>query len=83
MAGRCCCGRQEAQRSCGSVAINVRTGTEAEALAKANGLPTLYDAAGPLDRRAGGFDLGRKPERASAGRESVRCPSAAGRSSCA
>ncbi len=40
------------QRSCASVAINVRVGTEAEAVAKANGLPTLYDAtgdaAGPL-----------------------------------
>jgi molybdenum cofactor guanylyltransferase len=40
------------QRSCASVAINVRVGTEADAVAKANGLPTLYDAtgdaAGPL-----------------------------------
>ena len=43
---------QRLQRSCGSVAINVRSGTEAEALARAKGLPTLYDAAddaaGPL-----------------------------------
>jgi molybdopterin-guanine dinucleotide biosynthesis protein A len=31
---------------CGSVAINVRKGTEAEAVAQAQGLPTLYDEAG-------------------------------------
>jgi molybdopterin-guanine dinucleotide biosynthesis protein A len=31
---------------CGSVAINVRRGTEAEAAARAEGLPTLYDEAG-------------------------------------
>lgn len=31
---------------CASVAINVRPGTEAEAVAKALGLPTVYDAAG-------------------------------------
>lgn len=39
-------------RSCSSVAINARPGTEAEALARAEGLPVLYDApgdaAGPL-----------------------------------
>jgi len=31
---------------CESVAVNVRQGTEAEAVSKALGLPTLYDAAG-------------------------------------
>ena len=31
---------------CGSVAINVRKGTQAEAVALARGLPTLYDEAG-------------------------------------
>jgi molybdopterin-guanine dinucleotide biosynthesis protein A len=34
------------QASCSNVAINVRPDSEAEALAKATGLPTLYDAAG-------------------------------------
>ena len=34
------------QASCAHVAINVRPETEAEALAKAAGLPILYDAAG-------------------------------------
>ena len=33
-------------RVCGSVAINVRKGTQAEAVAQARGLPTLYDEAG-------------------------------------
>ena len=32
--------------SCAHVAVNVRPGTEAEALATAHGLPRLYDAAG-------------------------------------
>ena len=31
---------------CGSVAINVRKGSQAEAVAQARGLPTLYDEAG-------------------------------------
>jgi molybdenum cofactor guanylyltransferase len=43
---------QRLKRSCENVAINVRPDTEAEALAKAEGLPTVYDApgdaAGPL-----------------------------------
>ena len=50
-------------RVCAIVAINVRPGTEAEAVAKAAGLPTLYDApgdaSGPARRREGRFDLGR------------------------
>jgi molybdopterin-guanine dinucleotide biosynthesis protein A len=37
---------QRLRTVCAHVAINVRAGTEAEALAKARGLPTLYDAAG-------------------------------------
>ena len=40
------------QRSCPAVAVNARPGTEAEALAQAEGLPVLHDApgdpAGPL-----------------------------------
>lgn len=40
------------QRSCAAVAVNARMGTEAEALARAEGLPVLHDApgdpAGPL-----------------------------------
>ena len=40
------------QGSCSTVAVNARPGTEAEALARAEGLPVLYDApgdaAGPL-----------------------------------
>jgi molybdopterin-guanine dinucleotide biosynthesis protein A len=40
------------QRTCAKVAANVRTGTEAEGLARAEGLPLLYDlpgdALGPL-----------------------------------
>jgi molybdopterin-guanine dinucleotide biosynthesis protein A len=40
------------QASCGAVAVNARRGTEAEAIARAEGLPVLYDAqgdaAGPL-----------------------------------
>ena len=43
---------QRLESVCLDVAINVRTGTEAESVAKALGLPTLYDtpgdAAGPL-----------------------------------
>jgi molybdopterin-guanine dinucleotide biosynthesis protein A len=43
---------QRLESVCLNVAINVRTGTEAESVAKALGLPTLYDepgdAAGPL-----------------------------------
>jgi molybdopterin-guanine dinucleotide biosynthesis protein A len=43
---------QRLRRSCSSVAVSVRRNTEAEALAEANGLATLYDApqdaAGPL-----------------------------------
>jgi molybdopterin-guanine dinucleotide biosynthesis protein A len=43
---------QRLRTVCGRVAINVRTGTEAETVAKALGLPTLYDepgdALGPL-----------------------------------
>jgi molybdenum cofactor guanylyltransferase len=33
-------------RSCAAVAVNTRAGTQAEALAQAEGLPILYDAAG-------------------------------------
>jgi molybdopterin-guanine dinucleotide biosynthesis protein A len=40
------------QRTCSTVAANVRSGTQAEAIARANGLPVLYDmpgdALGPL-----------------------------------
>ncbi len=40
------------QKSCIAVAVNTRSGTEAQALARAEGLPILYDAqgdaAGPL-----------------------------------
>jgi molybdopterin-guanine dinucleotide biosynthesis protein A len=40
------------QKSCSAVAVNARLGTEAEALARAEGLPVLHDApgdpAGPL-----------------------------------
>jgi molybdopterin-guanine dinucleotide biosynthesis protein A len=43
---------QRLKSVCAEVAINVRSGTEAESVAKALGLPTLYDApgdaAGPL-----------------------------------
>jgi molybdopterin-guanine dinucleotide biosynthesis protein A len=34
------------QGSCAAVAVNARPGTEAEALARAEGLPVLYDASG-------------------------------------
>ena len=74
---------QRLQRSCASVAINVRAGTEAEAVAKANGLPTLYDAAGdaagPLAGVRAGLIWAAKIGARSAGRESVRRPSVAGR----
>ena len=43
---------QRLRSVCAAVAINVRRGTEAESVARALGLPTLYDeagdAAGPL-----------------------------------
>lgn len=43
---------QRLQRSCAAVAVNTRPGTQAEALARAAGLPVLHDApgdaAGPL-----------------------------------
>ena len=49
---------------CTNVAINVRPGTEAEAVAQTHGMPTLYDApgdaVGPARRREGRFDLGRR-----------------------
>jgi molybdopterin-guanine dinucleotide biosynthesis protein A len=43
---------------CPSVAINVRPGTEAEAVAKTNGLPTLYDAAGDAAGPLAGVSVG-------------------------
>jgi molybdopterin-guanine dinucleotide biosynthesis protein A len=43
---------------CASIAINVRPGTEAEAVAKANGLPTLYDAAGDAAGPLAGVRVG-------------------------
>jgi molybdenum cofactor guanylyltransferase len=46
------------QTSCASVAINVRPDTEAEALAKASGLPTLYDAAGDASGPLAGVKSG-------------------------
>jgi molybdopterin-guanine dinucleotide biosynthesis protein A len=46
------------QASCGAVAVNVRPGTEAEALARANGLPALYDAPGDADGPLAGVRAG-------------------------
>jgi molybdopterin-guanine dinucleotide biosynthesis protein A len=46
------------QASCGAVAVNVRPGTEAEVLAKANGLPALYDAPGDADGPLAGVRAG-------------------------
>jgi len=43
---------------CGNVAINVRPGTEAEAVAKSLGLPTLYDAAGDAEGPLAGVKVG-------------------------
>ena len=42
------------QRTCAAVAVNARPGTQTEALARANGLPLLYDQEGdPLGPLAG------------------------------
>ena len=43
---------------CGSVAINVRPGTEAEAAAKSLGLPTLYDTPGDAEGPLAGVKVG-------------------------
>jgi molybdopterin-guanine dinucleotide biosynthesis protein A len=43
---------------CGSVAINVRAATEAEAVAAALGLPTLYDAPGDASGPLAGVKVG-------------------------
>jgi len=43
---------------CASVGVNVRPGTEAEALAKAQGLPTLYDEAGDASGPLAGVKVG-------------------------
>ena len=43
---------------CGNVAINVRSGTEAEAVTKNLGLPTLYDAAGDAEGPLAGVKVG-------------------------
>jgi molybdopterin-guanine dinucleotide biosynthesis protein A len=43
---------------CDHVAINVRPGTEAEAVAKAAGLPTLYDAPGDATGPLAGVKVG-------------------------
>jgi len=43
---------------CGSIAINVRRGTEAEAIAQARGLPTLYDDAGDALGPLAGIKVG-------------------------
>jgi molybdopterin-guanine dinucleotide biosynthesis protein A len=44
--------------SCGAVAANVRPATEAEALARANGLATLYDIPGDADGPLAGVRAG-------------------------
>jgi molybdopterin-guanine dinucleotide biosynthesis protein A len=46
------------QASCGAVAVNVRPGTEAEALARTNDLPVLYDAPGDADGPLAGVRAG-------------------------
>jgi len=46
------------QASCGAVAVNVRPATEAEALARAEGLPVLYDAPGDADGPLAGVRAG-------------------------
>ena len=46
------------QASCAPVGVNVRPGTEAEALARASGLPALYDAPGDADGPLAGVRAG-------------------------
>ncbi len=46
------------QGSCAAVAVNTRPGTEAEALARAEGLPILYDAAGDAEGPLAGVKAG-------------------------
>jgi molybdopterin-guanine dinucleotide biosynthesis protein A len=46
------------QASCGAVAVSARPGTEAEALAKAHGLPVLHDAPGDADGPLAGVRAG-------------------------
>lgn len=49
---------QRLQTVCASVGVNVRPGTEAEALAQAQGLPTLYDEAGDASGPLAGVKVG-------------------------
>jgi molybdenum cofactor guanylyltransferase len=49
---------QRLQTVCATVAANVRPGTEAEALAKAHGLLTLYDEAGDASGPLAGVKVG-------------------------
>jgi molybdopterin-guanine dinucleotide biosynthesis protein A len=46
------------RKCCAHVAINVRVGTEAEDVAKANGLPALYDASGDASGPLAGVKAG-------------------------
>ncbi len=46
------------QRSCAAVAVNTRPGTQAEALARAEGLPVLHDAAGDAQGPLAGVKAG-------------------------
>ena len=46
------------QASCGAVAVNARSGTQAEALARAQGLPVLHDAPGDADGPLAGVKAG-------------------------
>ena len=84
---------QRLRTVCANVAINVRPGTEAEAVAKALGLPTLYDAAGDASGPLAGVKAGliwaegqgaqharREPvRRAALARRSLRSPARARR----
>ena len=49
---------QRLKASCAAVAINARPGTEAEALARAAGLPVLHDAAGDAAGPLAGVKVG-------------------------
>ena len=49
---------QRLQRSCEAVAVNARLGTEAESLARAEGLPLLYDAPGDATGPLSGVKAG-------------------------
>ena len=49
---------QRLRTACANVAINVRPGTDSEAVAKKLGLPTLYDAAGDASGPLAGVKVG-------------------------